>query len=70
MLSRGQSADGVQDHKSPIMNTQFRESFEKDLRAIRDRSILARVKTVIKSAEAAPKMRDIPGLKKLKGATN
>jgi len=50
------------------VNTSFRESFEKDVRVIRDRSVLARIKTVIESVEAAPNMRAIAGLKKLKGA--
>ncbi len=52
------------------MNTQFRKSFEKDLRAIRDRSILARVKAIIEFAEATPKLSDIAGLKKLKGISD
>lgn len=52
------------------MNTNFRESFAKDLRVIRDRSILAQVKDVIESVEAASNLRDIAGLKKLKGATD
>ena len=52
------------------MNLLFRESFEKDLRTIRDRSVLARVKAVAEATEAAPNIREIAGLKKLKGATD
>lgn len=52
------------------MNTNFRESFAKDLRVIRDRSILVQVKDVIESVEAASNLRDIAGLKKLKGTTD
>ena len=70
MLSHGQPTEGVQCHESPIVNSHFRENFDKDLRAIRERSILARVKIVIESVEAAPNIRDIAGLKKLKGATD
>ena len=52
------------------MKTSFRESFEKDIHVIREKSILARIKTVIELVEAAPDMRAITGLKKLKGATD
>lgn len=52
------------------MKTSFRESFEKDIRVIREKSILARIKAVIESVETAPDMRVIAGLKKLKGATD
>ena len=52
------------------MKTSFRESFEKDIRVIREKSILVRIKTVIELVEAAPDMRAITGLKKLKGATD
>ena len=52
------------------MKAGFRESFEKDIHTIREKRILARIKTVIESVEAAPDMRTIAGLKKLKGATD
>lgn len=52
------------------MKISFRESFEKDIRVIREKSILARIKTVIELVEAAPDIRAITGLKKLKGAAD
>ena len=52
------------------MKTSFRESFEKDIRVIREKNILVRIKTVIELVEAAPDMRAITGLKKLKGAAD
>ncbi|MBI2440295.1 MAG: type II toxin-antitoxin system RelE/ParE family toxin [Lentisphaerae bacterium] len=52
------------------MKTSFRESFEKDVRVIHEKNILARIKTVIEMVEAAPDTRAVAGLKKLKGAAD
>ncbi len=49
------------------MNIEFRKTFEKDLRKINDRSLLAKVKSVIIAVEAANSLDDIANLKKLKG---
>ena len=52
------------------MNAQFRESFVKDLRKIRDRSMLARVQAAIETVEAASELTHVAGLKKLRGASD
>jgi mRNA interferase RelE/StbE len=49
------------------VNIEFRKTFEKDLRKINDRSLLAKVKSVIIAVEAANSLDDIANLKKLKG---
>lgn len=49
------------------MNTEFRKTFEKDLRKINDKSLLAKVKSVITDVEEATSLDDIANLKKLKG---
>lgn len=49
------------------MNTQFKESFNKDLRRIRDKDLLNRTKAVILSVEQAKGLGDIPNLERLKG---
>lgn len=49
------------------MTTQFRESFTKDLRKIRDKSLLKRVEAVIKAVEQARKPEDIFNFEKMKG---
>ena len=49
------------------MKLGFRRSFERDLRKIRDKSLRARVKTVIEQIEAADSLADIPQLTKLSG---
>ncbi|MBC7263096.1 MAG: type II toxin-antitoxin system mRNA interferase toxin, RelE/StbE family [Chloroflexi bacterium] len=48
------------------MNTQFRESFSKDLRKIRDKDLLNRVKAVIEAVEQAQGLGEIPNLERLK----
>ncbi len=52
------------------MNTQFKESFLKDLRAIKDRDLLARVNEIIQAVEKAQTPQEIPNLKKLRGERN
>ncbi|MDR0572885.1 MAG: type II toxin-antitoxin system RelE/ParE family toxin [Tannerella sp.] len=48
------------------MNSDFAESFERDLKKIRDAKIIAAVQSAILSVEAAKTLHDIPQLKKLK----
>lgn len=48
------------------MKVAFRDSYAKDLKAVRDASLLRRVKEVIESAERADSLIELPGLKKLK----
>jgi len=52
------------------LNTQFKESFLKDLRAIKDRDLLARVNEIIQAVEKAQTPQEIPTLKKLRGERN
>jgi mRNA interferase RelE/StbE len=47
------------------VNTAFRESFDADLSAIRDASLLRRIKRVIEQVEAARTFQQIPNLKRL-----
>ncbi len=49
------------------MIVQFRSSFLKDLRNIKNKHILARIKASIHLMEKANNLGDIPHLKKLKG---
>ncbi|MHB8521202.1 MAG: type II toxin-antitoxin system RelE family toxin [Limisphaerales bacterium] len=47
------------------MNAAFRESFDADLSAIADASLLRRIKKVIEQVEAARTFQHIPNLKRL-----
>lgn len=49
------------------MNVQFRASFSKDLRNIKNKNLLDRIKEVIEHIEKAQNPQDISNLKKLKG---
>jgi mRNA interferase RelE/StbE len=49
------------------VKTAFRESFARDLKTVRDRKLLQRVKEVIEAVEKADSLSDLPNLKKLKG---
>ena len=48
------------------MNVEFRKSFEKDLRKIRDETLLQRIQAAIEEVENAENMGEINNLKKLK----
>lgn len=48
------------------MKVQFRKSFEKDLRKLRDREVLSRVKAIIGEIEASQRLDEISNFKKLK----
>ena len=50
------------------MTTYFRQSFEKDLRRIRNRRVLDRVQELIETVEAAKLLASVPNVKKLRGA--
>lgn len=52
------------------MNVQFRASFAKDLRKIKDKTTLKRIRETIEQTEQAQLLQDIPNLKKLKGGGN
>ena len=47
------------------MRTDFRKSFEKDIRKLKDTQVLAKVKVVILTVENATNLEEIPNLKKL-----
>ena len=47
------------------MKTQFRKSFEKDLRKLRNAEVLTRIKAVILDIENAQTLDDISSIKKL-----
>ena len=49
------------------MKVEFRESFVKDLKSVKDKSLLKRAKEVIEAVEEADSLADISNLKKLKG---
>jgi len=48
----------------------FRDSFRRDLSAIRDKSLLKRVREVIEAVETADSFALLPNLKPLKGSRN
>ena len=48
------------------MKVEFRKTFEKDLRKVRDKTLLRKVKAVIEVVEAAQSLDAIANLKKLK----
>jgi len=52
------------------VNVQFKDSFVKDLRKVKDKAALKRVKEVIEQAEQARSLQDVTNLKKLKGGRN
>ena len=49
------------------MRIEFRKTFEKDLRKLNDKSLLAKLKAAIETIEQADSLDAIPNLKKLKG---
>jgi mRNA interferase RelE/StbE len=50
------------------VKTAFRQSFARDLKAVRDKKLLQRVKESIQAVEKADSLSALPNLKKLKGA--
>lgn len=52
------------------MNVGFRDSFAKDLKGVKDKSLLKRVREIIEAAERADTLDDLSNLKKLKGGGN
>ena len=49
------------------MNSDFTESFLKDLRAIKDKGVLRRVRELIESVEQVQSLGELSNIKKLKG---
>jgi mRNA interferase RelE/StbE len=49
------------------VNVEFKESFARDLRSIKDKPLLKRVKELIERVEQAQHIDELGNLKKLKG---
>lgn len=52
------------------MKVAFRDSFAKDLKGVKEKRLLNRVREVIESAEKATSLTELPNLKRLKGGGN
>jgi mRNA interferase RelE/StbE len=52
------------------VKVEFRESFAKDLKGIKDRSLLKRAKEIIETIEKAGSLAEMSNMKKLKGGGN
>ena len=52
------------------MKIQFRASFAKDLRSVKNKQLLNRIKETIEQVEKARTSQDITNLKKLVGGSN
>jgi len=52
------------------VKTEFRASFARDLRDIRDKSLLNRIQAVIESVEQAKSLQDIANATKLQSGDN
>ena len=47
------------------MKVEFRKTFEKDIRKLRDKNLLSKIKAVIEAVEIASVLEDVTSLKKL-----
>ncbi len=52
------------------MKVEFRASFAKDLRNLKDKALLARLKEAIERVERAAALQDLPSLKKVQGTVD
>lgn len=52
------------------MTVEFRTSFARDLKTIRDAALLARIQSAIETVQQAETLQDIPNLIKLQGGGN
>jgi mRNA interferase RelE/StbE len=52
------------------VKVDFRESFAKDLKGVKEKGLLNRVKELIEAIEKADSLIDVSNLKKLKGGGN
>ena len=52
------------------MKTEFKDSFLKDIRSIKDKKLLSRLEQFILTVESVDNLSQIPNLKKLKGQKN
>jgi mRNA interferase RelE/StbE len=49
------------------LRVRFQASFARDLRALKDKALLERIKTLIANVEAAQSLVEVHGLQKLRG---
>lgn len=49
------------------MKVEFKKTFEKDLRKLRDKTLLNKIQSAIETVEAANALEEIANLKKLQG---
>jgi len=49
------------------LKVRFKESFARDLKTLKDKTLLGRIRTLIEDVEKANTLADIAGLKKLRG---
>jgi mRNA interferase RelE/StbE len=52
------------------VKVEFRDRFAKDLRSVKAKGLLGRVREVIEAVEKADSLTELPHLKKLKGGGN
>lgn len=52
------------------MKVEFKESFARDIKGLKDKGLLKSVKDIIESVEKANSLPEIQNLKKLKGSGN
>lgn len=52
------------------MKVSFRDSFAKDLRSVKVKALLERVREIIETVEKAESLAELPSLKKLKAGGN
>ena len=52
------------------MKVEFRDSFAKDLKGVKEKGLLGRVREVIETVEKADSLAGLPNMKKLKGGGN
>jgi mRNA interferase RelE/StbE len=52
------------------VNVEFRDSFAKDLKGVKEKGLLGRVREVIEAVEKGDSLAELPNLKKLKGGGN
>jgi mRNA interferase RelE/StbE len=52
------------------VKVEFRDSFAKDLKGVKEKGLLGRVREVIEAVERADSLAELTNLKKLKGGGN
>lgn len=52
------------------MTVEFRTSFARDLKTVRDAALLTRIQSAIETVQQAETLQDIPNLLKLQGGGN